>query len=664
MTPATLGKRVAALEKLPAGLRLVANPSGSEGVFLELGSGASSGTTASFGVAKCARWLALARGGDPYWQGPDFGEDMSKVPQETQFLLWERTDGLFGICLPLIAGDTRVVLEGSSGGLRLRYGGALSVLPLNTPRRRVAYVVTGTEPYALIDSAMRAVQALLGTFRLREEKTEPEMLDYLGWGTWDAFKQSIDAKRLARALRSFHEAGIRLGFVLLDDGWQDVSGDYLNDFAVNAKKFPKGLKHSIAQAKAKYGVRLFGCWFAFEGYWAGLNPRGPLAKRFRTVSNTNVIRPWLKPPPKQALHLVHPDEVHRFYAEFLRLLSSEGVDLVKVDGQSALELFTVGTLGRVSTMRSFQEGLQGAAAVHMRGNLLHCMCNGSDVLYHLKHSSLWRNSQDYFPGHEVAVQQRHVVQNAYNNVWLRSVAWPDWDFFQSHRPEGTFHAAARAISGGPVYFDDETGKADAVLLNRLTTSDGRLLRCREPAWVAPDCLFVDVRKAHRLLRVVNRNRVGGLVGVFHCREGAEVIKERVRLLSGLDLKGKRCAVYSARSAAVEALTPRSKKIFELQPMQWDLLTVVPIQDGLAPLGLLEKLNSGAGILSWRRLAPGAWAGLFRDGGRLGFFCEKEVSAIHINGRLHRGAKVTDSGLLVVESPNGDPVEITVKVTGD
>lgn len=634
------------------------------GFFLELTSRSACGSSGPLRPPKLKRFLALARSQKPYWQGPHWGREAAEVPPETQFLLWERTDRRFGILLPLVDGDTRATLSGSTDGLKLDFDGALQPLGAKAPHRCLLYAATGRDPYALIDMAMRSVQREMGTFRLREDKVAPEMLETLGWGTWDAYKQSINARKLEAAVRSFHEAGIRLGFVLLDDGWQDVTGDYLNDFAIHRTKFPKGLRHTIERLKTDYGVQHFAIWLAFEGYWAGLNPEGPLAKRFRTVRNEAVIRPWLSPPPKQALHLVDPHEAHRFYAEYLRFLCAEGVDFVKVDGQSALELFTEGKLGRVSTMRDFQEGLQGAAAVHVASNLLHCMCNGSDIVYHLKSSSLWRNSQDYFPGHPVRVQQRHLVQNAYNNVWMRTVAWPDWDFFQSCQPEAGFHAASRALSGGPVYFDDKAGEADAAMLNGLTTSDGRLLRATQPAWITRDRLFNDPRRERTLMKVANLNTVTGVVGLFHCCGEDVKLKASVRRSDLPELSAKAMVAYAHSSQEVTKLEARERLEIELGPMGWELVTLAPLVGGVAPFGLLDKFNGGAAVLSWDQVGTGQWRGTFSDGGRLGFFCEAAISSLLVNGRRVRLPKVQPNGLVVASVPEGAPVEIALDVTGN
>jgi hypothetical protein len=80
---------------LPRGFAAV-NAS-ADGSFLRIDAASvSAGTTAPLQIAGLRRWMALARL-DPYWMRPHFGNAESEIPRETQYLLWEREDGSYGI---------------------------------------------------------------------------------------------------------------------------------------------------------------------------------------------------------------------------------------------------------------------------------------------------------------------------------------------------------------------------------------------------------------------------------------------------------------------------------------------------------------------------------------------------------------------------------------
>jgi raffinose synthase len=85
---------------------------------------------------------------------------------------------------------------------------------------------------------------------------------------------------------------------------------------------------------------------------------------------------------------------------------------------------------------------------------------------------------------------------------------PDWDMFQSTHPCAEFHAASRAISGGPIYVSDAVGKHNFPLLKRLALPDGSILRCEYHALPTRDCLFEDpLHDGNTMLKIWNLNKV-------------------------------------------------------------------------------------------------------------------------------------------------------------
>jgi len=615
-------------------------------------------TLADLELPRLDRWLALVRQ-DAYWVRPVWGDSRGSTGKPLQYLLWRREDGQYGLLLPLIDGDLHTTGRLDHGRLTLTASG----FGEDGPDERsdlLAFVGVGEDPYALTHEAMAAVADHLRTFRLREQKRTPRFADLLGWCTWDCFHQSIDQRRVLAGLRSFAKRGIPVGYMILDDGWLDVTGDYLNRFTPNPTKFPDGLAPLIDRAKREFGLELFACWHAFEGYWAGINPEGDLAAQYNVVPNEGVIRPWMDDPPTQTLNLVDPDQIHAFYQQWYEQMRSWGVDMVKTDGQSAVEIFTAGKLGRVSTMKRYQQALQGAAEVHFQGNLIHCMSNGSDVAYHMAGSSAWRNNNDNFPKAGPAAQQWHIFSNAYNAMWSRTFALPDWDMFQSHQTGAAFHAAARAISGGPVYVSDHPGRQDAALIRRLVTRDGRVLRCDEPALPTADCLMVDPSIEPMLLKLFSRNGEVGVLGLFHCQKEGATIEGSFRPSDVPHLAAGRYAAYLQQQEELVLLRRDQKQGLALEPVGWELVRLSPIHDGVAPLGLLEKLNGSAAIAWRRRIDRGRHLVELIDGGRIGFYCARKPATVRINGRSRRGKYEESSGLLVLEID--DPGPVTIEIT--
>lgn len=101
-----------------------------------------------------------------------------------------------------------------------------------------------------------------------------------------------------------------------------------------------------------------------------------------------------------------------------------------------------------------------------------------------------------------------MVHCAYNSLWMGNFIHPDWDMFQSTHPCAEFHAASRAISGGPIYVSDTVGKHNFPLLKRLAMPDGTILRCEYYALPTRDCLFDDpLHDGKTMLKIWNLNKV-------------------------------------------------------------------------------------------------------------------------------------------------------------
>ena len=611
------------------------------------------GSLAPLVIPALERFLALAMG--DYWMNPCVGCAQNAIPANTQFLLWEREEGGYGVLIPLVEGDLRSWIEGGVDGVALGWDGAC---PGSEPDHcTVAYTGTGPDPFELVRDAMAQIARRTGTLRLREEKKPPAFMEYLGWCTWDAFYQTVDAQKVCDGLRTFRDGGVQCGCMILDDGWLDTSGDLLNALAVQSEKFPNGLQGLIRQAREEYGIVLFGIWHAFMGYWAGINPQSELAQRYRCISSRGVIRPWEK--KVESLNLIDPGEIDRFYREFYEWLSREGVDAVKCDGQSALHIFTGGHRGRGTSMRAYQQAFQDGAARFFDNNALHCMCHGSDVALNMSRTALWRSSTDYFPGKGVEVQQKHLVQNALDSVWIATFAFCDWDMFQTHGPCAELHAVARAVSGGPVYVCDKPGMQDFSILKKLTVSGGRVLRCLQPALPARDSLFFVPESNNALLKVTNHAGGVRMGALFHCSPSAVTITDTLACnnLPSPETSNGQWALYRCTEGECRLVGEDEQVPVTLEQAGYEVLLFSPVSEGVAAFGLIDKYNPPAAIARFGVVAPGVVEVGLVDGGCAGFFCEGAPRQVLVDGAP--AAFEREGSLVRVTLPTGSPVVVSV-----
>lgn len=592
-----------------------------------------------------------------YWVIPKAAESSADIPDCTQFLLWKKNDGSYGIMLPLIDGDIKAALCGAQNGVEVTFRGALKG---QEPDNAVLlYCDSGNDPYKLAENAVRAICEKLGSFKMRKDKKQPDFLNSLGWCTWDAFYGSVDEEKVIMGLESFKNKGIPLGYMILDDGSWDAYYDYLNDIRLKPEKFPSGLKNLIKLAKEKYDLKKFGVWHCFEGYWGGIKPDGEVAKRYNLIGNKANIRPWEEEEHIQPLYLVAPDEIEQFYEELHSYLHEQGADMLKIDGQSALELFTSGVLGAAGTMKAYQKSMQKSAKKYFDGNVIHCMSNGNDVAYNMEKTNCWRNSYDYSPSN-MKMQKEHIYINAMNAMWTSTFAVPDWDMFQTHSAGADIHAAARAISGGPVYVCDYPEKQDADILRRLILSDGSILGCKEPALPAEDCLFTDFTSAEKPMKLFNRNGKAGVIGFFNCCTADKTVKGSFKPSDVYGISGERFAVYFYNGGTLKAFGRDEECEIELSENGFELVTAVPIENGFAAIGLADKYNSSAAIKETICTTDGFVITL-SDGGKIAVYSESKPVKV-FEGRNEIAFEYSEeNGLLMINSTVKGLTEIKIIV---
>ena len=139
-------------------------------------------------------WMADYRHCE-YWCCPAFGTDFSNVPDETQGLIYEKTDGSYGAILPVVSEQYKCVLTGNDTDIVMAK--LFSWYEKMTACKALAVVwAEGDNPYALLEKCASVGLKLLETgYRTRQERRYPEIFEYLGWCSWDAFEIWVDEKK-------------------------------------------------------------------------------------------------------------------------------------------------------------------------------------------------------------------------------------------------------------------------------------------------------------------------------------------------------------------------------------------------------------------------------------------------------------------------------------
>ncbi|KAI4306268.1 hypothetical protein L6164_029561 [Bauhinia variegata] len=503
-----------------------------------------------------------------WWMTQRMGTCGQDVPFETQFLLVEAHNGsdidanggedqpaTYAVLLPLLEGDFRAVLQGNEQNeIEICVESGCPAVG-GFDGTNLVFIGAGSDPFEVITNAVKSVEKHLQTFAHRERKKMPDLLNWFGWCTWDAFYTNVTSEGVNQGLESFEKGGIRPKFVIIDDGWQSVGSDpnsveFKADNCANFAnrlthikenhKFQKdgkegeriedpalGLRHITTEIKEKHDIKHIYVWHAITGYWGGVKPGVKGMEHYDSKMAYPVSSPGVESnEPDDALTtisinglgLVNPEKVYHFYDELHSHLASAGIDGVKVDVQNILETLGAGHGGRVKLARKYHQALEASISRNFPDNgIICCMSHNTDGLYSAKRSAVVRASDDFWP-RDPASHTIHIASVAYNTVFLGEFMQPDWDMFHSLHPMAEYHGAARAVGGCPIYVSDKPGHHDFNLLKKLALPDGSILRAKLPGRPTKDCLFSDpARDGKNLLKIWNMNDFSGVVGVFNCQ---------------------------------------------------------------------------------------------------------------------------------------------------
>mmetsp|Transcript_10037 Transcript_10037/g.17789 ORF Transcript_10037/g.17789 Transcript_10037/m.17789 type:complete len:1055 (-) Transcript_10037:2199-5363(-) len=402
------------------------------------------------------------------------------------------------------------------------------------------------------------------------------------------------------------------------------------------------LAELVHKLKTDLDVKKVYCWHALHGYWRGVtNGLGESIGIDVTQAYTNPSKKLLRMEPQMAYDtptlfgvgmIRQKEDLKTFYRHLHEPLVNAGVDGVKVDVQSGVSAAGSGVQSDYELARMYTQEMEQSVAERFPDGesgaveTINCMCHSTENLYRYKKTAVARASDDFYPDRPES-HSVHLVNVAYNSLFLGEIALPDWDMFHSKHKSAELHAAARAIGGCPVYVSDVPGQHGEKLLKKLVLPDGSILRAQKPGRPTRDCLFADVGKDGKTaLKVWNQNRQvtrssgdasGGVIGVFnvqgvawnfdtHENEAFPAPPTLTAAIKPHDIETLRphqgpFAVWSHREKSFQVLpSGETTTDISLQPHEWEIFTVEPVQQSgfvkWAPIGLGDMLNSGGALL--------------------------------------------------------------------
>jgi raffinose synthase len=549
---------------------------------------------------------------------------------DVQFFYWKYSDGVYGAAMPLSGNGYRTTLgseKGKFGSKSLTYTDKASAKDI--PLMAVGF---GENPYQLFEQLYRAGLKMMGKAEnLRSKKSYPKQFDYIGWCTWNSLgSKKLDEQHVLDGVSSFTKNNFPLGWLLIDDGWLSTNNGKLNSFTPNPQKFPNGFKPLISKLKKENGIKHVGIWHAYNGYWNGINPDSAIGIMFKNDLFTYKDN-------ANTLSFIKADSLalNKFYDNWHTHLANEGISFIKVDNQLVGERMCVDNYPLDFLSKKMHEALNTSVFKHFDGGLINCMDMTNEAFYNFGNSAIARGVEDYFPERDGGVGYNlekggaaaHVLMALYNSLYFSQMVWSDFDMFESHNSGGTFHAVARAISGGPVYVTDIPGEQKFDILWPLIDNTGRILRADKPAMVSEECLFQIQEK--KPLKAFSFAGNAGLLAVFNAAD-ADSIEGKISPADVDGIVGNSFAVYEFFSKQLSVLKLTDSKQIKLSRMGCQYYNIVPVNNGIAIIGLVNKYNATKTILNSKQTNKKIEVRLLEGGTFKALLPSKPISA-KVNG---------------------------------
>nr|BAF00996.1 putative raffinose synthase or seed imbibition protein [Arabidopsis thaliana] len=383
-------------------------------------------------------------------------------------------------------------------------------------------------------------------------------------------------------------------------------------------------------------------WHALCGAWNGVRPETMMDLKAKVAPfelspslGATMADLAVDKVVEAGIGLVHPSKAHEFYDSMHSYLASVGVTGAKIDVFQTLESLAEEHGGRVELAKAYYDGLTESMIKNFNGTDVIASMQQCNEFFFLatKQISIGRVGDDFWwqdpygdPQGVYWLQGVHMIHCSYNSIWMGQMIQPDWDMFQSDHVCAEYHAASRAICGGPVYLSDHLGKAshNFDLIKKLAFFDGTIPRCVHYALPTRDSLFKNpLFDKESILKIFNFNKFGGVIGTFNCQGAGwspeehrfKGYKECYTTVSGTvhvsdiewdqnpEAAGSQVTytgdylVYKQQSEEILFMNSKSEAMkITLEPSAFDLLSFVPVTELVSsgvrfvPLGLINMFN--------------------------------------------------------------------------
>ncbi|MBE6591821.1 MAG: hypothetical protein E7646_07250 [Ruminococcaceae bacterium] len=533
--------------------------------------------------------------GCTFWQRPKIIESLSELKPRTQALFYENELGqnlLFTTCHN--AFKTEIFPNESRASLK-----AHSNCILDKCKDECILIGGHSDSvYSLSEQVCAyGLKVMKKKGKLRKDKEYPEVFEYLGWCSWDAFHMDVTEDLMLKKASEFKQKDIPVKWAIFDDMWAEVKNNNLDTFhqrelyswEADPQRFPGGLKRAIEKLKEEYQLKI-GIWHPINGYWHGIDPGGELAKNEKELLEYTVARdsyePRLAPSFDKRKSDIYFTKQYRFYKNC-------GADFIKADNQGNTENLSYLKYDISTATKSLHSAVEGATKKFFDKALINCMGMPIENYWNRGDTNVNRFSGDFQPENRQWFAN-HLLQCSFNSLCQGALYTGDWDMWWSDDGQAKKNSVIRSLSGGPIYLSDELGRSIRDVIMPTVLSDGRILRADDPAVPTADCIYTDCTKEKKAFKIFNKIGEGVALAAFNIHENEEEVTATVDPLELCGMKKGEFALYDWFADTLTVI----EEGFEIKLKNYDdfkLYIIIPIIHGKAVIGLKEKYLSPATV---------------------------------------------------------------------
>ena len=531
-----------------------------------------------------------------FWQRPFIGKKLKDLKERTQALLYKMKQDkvyLMTVCDRMFKTElfpfknNRISLIAHSNTL------------CDEINECVLIGAYGSDEYALPEQAVGfGLKTMNKPGKLKKDKKYPEIFEYLGWCSWDAFQHHITPEKIMEKCQEFEDKNIPVKWIILDDTWNDVTNidnetkvfRELNDWEAAPERFPEGLKKCVQDIKARYDLKV-GIWHPTSGYWYGINPNGPLAKRIPELLEYTI--PGMYPDGPRYMHSFDRKKIEKYYDIQHKFYKDCGIDFTKVDNQGSTQRHSYFKGGIGECLSNLHSAIEKAAKKYYDGALINCMGMPVDNFWNRTYSCVNRFSGDFMPEDRKWFVQ-HLLQCSYNTYSQGTVNTGDWDMWWSDDAQAKKNSVLRAMSGGPIYVSDKLDRSIRDIIMPTAFSDGRIIRLKNHCLPTADCMFEDAENNGKIFKVFNSHNGVGIVAAFNLDKDEKPVAGSVSVKDVYGLKDGNYLLYNWFTGEYKVLEKGDD--FDVALENYDdfrLFLLVPVKNNKAVIGLKEKYMSPA-----------------------------------------------------------------------